>query len=221
MSDDTYGWYYEEESADAGYLTPWDAIEEACEDMLAHERSPVRVGPMRAIGVRDFLTVEDVRNMRLDGQFTSTRDIFDHLDARICDEVGGDYAVLEMSADRRADLDRMIVALHDGGDDTLIRCIVDFAAEHIGLPWDSVCDGVDPFPIVYVDGEWKYGVDPDEYDANIGFIADGDEGENGFWWALSPGEGVFAFGPRGIATLKEAMSQAEAAVIKVRKEKAG
>lgn len=204
MADD-FGWYYEESYARSGHSSQWAAIQDACEDMLdCDDNRTILVGPMRRLAVRDFLRLDDLRELAEEERLSGD-EIVELIASRMYDEVGGcDYGA-RMSAAQTLELDSMIGGVADH------QRILDFVTEHTELEFDSVCDGVDPFPIQYAEGKWHCGRNLKNSDAEIEFNAHAgvDDSPLGFTWVVSDEDG---FSGEGVATLAEAMAQAEAAV---------
>lgn len=200
-----YGWYFEDHNANDGYTTPWDAIQDACQEMLDDDDNrAIFVGPMRKLSVRDFLTIDDLKELAEEERL-SADEVVDLIACRMYDEVGGcDYGA-RMSTAQTLELGSMIA----GGSD--YQSILDVVTTYTELECESVCDGVDVFPIQYAKGKWHWGRNLKNADAEIEFNAHSGADDNplGFAWIVSDEDG---FSGEGIATLKEAMVQAEAAM---------
>lgn len=206
---DDFGWYYEESYARTGHSSQWAAIQDACEDMLdGDDNRTILVGPMRKLSVCDFLSLDNLQELAEEGRLSGD-EIVELIASRMCDEVGGcDYGA-RMSAAQALELRSMIA----GGSD--YQSILDFVTTYTELESDSVCDGVDPFPIQYAEGKWYSGRNLKNPDAEIWFNAHAgvDDSPLGFTWVVSDEDG---FSGEGVATLTDAMAQAEAAVTRHR-----
>lgn len=200
-----FGWYYEESYAHSGHSSPWDAIQDACEDMLDDDANrTILVGPMRKLSVRSLLSLDDLQELAEDERLSGD-EIVELIASRICDELSDcDYGA-RMSAAQTLELDRMLA---DGADH---QRVLAFVAEHADIEFESVCEGVDAFPIEYSEGKWHHGRDLKNPDATIGFNAESgvDDCPVGFTWVVNEEDG---FNGEGVATLSEAMAQAEAAI---------
>lgn len=205
---DNFGWYYEESYARAGHSSQWDAIQDACEDMLDDEDNrTIFVGPMRELSVQSFLSLDNLRELAEEERLSGD-EIIELIASCMCDGINEcDYGA-RISAAQTLELDRVI---DDGADH---QRILDFVAEHTEFEFDSVCEGVDPFPIQYAEGKWFYGRNLKNPEAEIEFNAHAgaDDSPLGFTWVVSDEDG---FSGEGVASLSEAMAQAEAAVGKV------
>lgn len=200
-----FGWYYEESYARAGHSSPWDAIQDACEDMLDDEANrTILVGPMRKLSVQSLLSLDDLQELAEDERLSGD-EIVELIASRICDEVSDCNYGARMSAAQKLELDRMLV---DGAGH---QQVLAFVAEHTDLEFESVCEGVDAFPIQYSEGKWYFGRDLKNPDAEIEFNAHSgvDDSPVGFTWVVNEEDG---FSGEGVATLSEAMAQAEAAI---------
>lgn len=205
---DNFGWYYEESYARSGHSSQWDAIQDACEDMLdGDDNRTILVGPMRELSVQSLLSLDNLRELAEEERLSGD-EIIELIASSICDEVNEcDYGA-RMSAAQTLELDRMI---DDGADH---QRILDFVAEHAEFEFVSVCEGVDAFPIQHAEGKWFYGRNLKNPDAEIEFNAHSGVDDNpvGFTWIVNEEDG---FSGEGVASLNEAMAQAEAAVRKV------
>lgn len=204
----TFGWYYEEGTLQGDGDDAWSLIDEAVKQAADDERlHSLRVGEIRDLSVTDFFDEQDVIDLSDDGRLSADA-IVECVDERIADAVIDGRAWL-VGDDAKAQL-RRIVQAHRCAEDAA-GDIVRWATEHVQIEPTGCCDGRDPLPIDYVDGEWRYGCHDDAEPAMIVTYASEPSPETGHvgwvWWAQ---------GKMGEATtLPGAMRAAEAALQRV------
>lgn len=204
----TFGWYYEEGTVQGDGDDAWSLIDEAVKQAADDERlHSLRVGEMRDLSVTEFFDEQDVIDLSDDGRL-SADEIVECVDERIADAVIDGRAWL-VGDDAKAKL-RRIVQAHRCAEDAA-GDIVRWATEHVQTEPTRCCDGRDPLPIDYVEGEWRYGCHDDAEPVMIVTYASEPSPETGHvgwvWWAQ---------GKMGEATtLPRAMRAAEAALQRV------
>jgi hypothetical protein len=202
-----WGWYYQDSSVNATSTDLWEILFAAVEEANEDDRlDRLRVGLMCDLSVDDLLTSDDVISLAQDGRL-SPDEIVDVVNARAGERIAGGHAYLA-TADAKIAFRRVIQAHTNeinGADDVVL-----WAQEYITLDPSTYCDGRNPLPIEYVEGEWRCGckdVEPPPAGACIVFTPEPspETGDVGWCW--------WAFGQMGSArTLMEARERCEAII---------
>lgn len=182
----TWGWYYEQGSVQGEHASFDAAISEGVEDAAARSRlHALRVGVMRELTVAELLDEDDVVSMADDG-ITAWRIV------ELVGERAGDIiydATAELGCSER-DADEQLGAIMSRYVDRELAApeIVAWAEDHINLDPCEYCDGHDPLPVEYVEGEWVPGGTQDSEPAGVIVYATETCPETGYvgwcWWAL-------------------------------------
>lgn len=194
------GWYYEcgtvqDTDSDAWALIG-RAVEEAADDGRLHA---LLVGPMEDPSAAEYIDEEDALTYLNDG--CSAERIREDVSERFGDRVYEGRVHVRCS-DREAQeaLERAKTP----------RDVVAWAMDYLECDPSEYCDGRDPLPIEWIEGEWNYGdrrPEPPEAAACITYAEEPspETGHVGWcWWAL---------GKMGEAkSLKEAMAKCEAVI---------
>ena len=214
-----YGWYTEgdEELGGSGDDVA-DLIHDAVADFAAGENEgteearsniadfirKLRVGEFRAFSVEELIDEEDIAEHELDYYtYMDEADLWELIDTRLADFAGFEIQVKSSAPFLEPDASGKISA----------SAIMEWARKNITFDPPHYCDGRNPFPFCLVDGKWIFG-DKEKENADIkAYVVyttqpcpeTGHEGWG--WWAQGRmGES---------ASLKEAMSQAEAKLAQI------
>jgi hypothetical protein len=178
----TYSYYYE-----SGYVydeSPdlWALIEMAVKDAVdCDQLHALRVGPMRDAQIHDYFNEIVARELLSEARLTALT-IVELVNCLHADTVHEGEASTDAAGLRAFD----VAMLRCESDDERIRAAVEWAEAHIELDPPRYCDGSDPLPIEYHEGEWIPGGNDDDMPAVITYAAKpGPGGHIGWvWWAL-------------------------------------
>lgn len=200
-----WGWYYEGGSVQAESNGLWEILASGIETAVEDERlHALRVGPMHDLDLSEVLDADDVISLAQDGRLTPDV-VVELVSERVGERIEEGRAYLD-GREAKASFRRVIQSYTNEVE--AAPAVLAWARENITIDPVTFCDGRDPLPIEWVEGEWRYGcrdAEPPEAAACIIYTLEPspETGHVGWcWWAL---------GKMGdAATLDEAKAKAEA-----------
>lgn len=181
-----FGWYYEEGLVRDDGHDLWALVGEAVEEAAGDDRLHLlRVGEMCGLSVGNLISDEDVVSLA-DNRKLRAEHVVDHVSDR-CGELVFDGHARLLCSQREAEESLRDVLSRFPDTRSAAPHVVEWARTHIELDPSSYCNGSDPLPIEYVEGEWVFGGTEAESAAVITYATEPspETGHVGWvWWAL-------------------------------------